>query len=308
MMCTHPMHDLNIEQFQSHHFLHEPELGVHDNLNGGVHSALPSAGPVPGIDVFNCPENHEGSMVYRNQHNIFQHSSAMHLGLGGSVASNSYNPYLVTCNACPFPANHGLSEHLPSSSSHHRLFGVSLDEFGRNSQFADNGRSCKRKNAEGVPGSIHHFVGPSAGSSSSSSSMCGPQTTFSGPVNTGFRPWDKPIGPANSLIEAAASFNLPDYMGGGNLPTNEDGSQRSVRSRSNAMNLQVGLGLAHLHGQVFQGNYMDRSVQPPNNGWVEHYGTNTTDSGNASWNYAPPMPYMPGKDVDHFSFVVEGSE
>lgn len=280
------MRDLNADRVQMHQFL--PGPGTIVNSVGcpivSIHPTLPSAGPFPGFDVANFPDSCENSMGRGTQYNNFQYSSGMHHALGGSVESGfSYCPYVVP----PFPLNHASSD-LSSSNNNNRVFGVNLDEFPRDGQFFDNGRgSCKRKIVEGAPISGHCYNDRSAGYSSSSSSVIGRSASASSHVD--MRPQDS--------IEATPSSSLPDNRGSGNLSTSENASHRSITSRSNAVN--VDLGLAHHHGPEHQGNYIGQSFQPPSNYWLEQYSSNAIDTGNSGWNYAPPLSFTSGRGVFH---------
>ncbi|XP_058100648.1 probable E3 ubiquitin-protein ligase ZFP1 isoform X2 [Magnolia sinica] len=296
ILCTSQMHDLEIEQGQSHL---QPEpcilLGNMVNFpNPNIHPVLSAPGNATNLDHRHLPMDHQdSSMFYGNQYNGLQHRHpVINIDLNSVAPSNfTYNPYMVpssTSRIGPMPLNHGSSDHIPSSSNH-GLAGVSLDEYGRNTQFMDNLRgSCKRKTAEGVPGNF-----PVSGSASSSSSSSGV------PLNSGPQQWEEPFETGVGVLEPTG-FTTSDYRGSGVLSINE-GSQRSVRSRSSAINLQMDSSLAH-QNQLLQGNYMGRSFQAAGNAWVEQFGSNGGDGSSSGWSYAPSMAYL------HGSFLISSGK
>ncbi|KAL5998792.1 hypothetical protein ACLOJK_009740 [Asimina triloba] len=203
-------------------------------------------------------------MYYGNQYNGLQHPHlAINIDLNSAAPSNFiYNPYMVPPSGSritPLPLNHG-PDHMPSSSNHG--LGISLDEYGRSAHFMDNLRgSCKRKTSEGFPPNYH--VNGSASSSSSGVSLNPGPEQWEGALENGICVLDPP------------PFTPPEYRGNGVLSITE-GSQRSVRSRSSALGLQMDSSLPHPR-QLLQGNYMGRSFQPAANAWVEQFGSNVGD-------------------------------
>ncbi|XXG61461.1 hypothetical protein AAC387_Pa05g0068 [Persea americana] len=161
------------------------------------------------------------------------------------------------------------------------------DEYGRNHHFMDNVRgSCKRKNAEGLPGSYYYV---NAASSSSSSSL-------SGPLNSGFQQWEEPFVPRVGVLDAA-TFSPAEYRGSGVLSITEE-PQRSVRSRSGAISPQLDSAVAHHHGQLLQGSHIGQSFQSAGGAWPEQFGNNGGNGGTSSWNYGPSMPNMHGRSIN----------
>ncbi|XP_058095749.1 probable E3 ubiquitin-protein ligase ZFP1 isoform X2 [Magnolia sinica] len=295
MLCTRQAHDLEIEQGQTH--LHpEPCILVRNMIdfpNPNIHPAIPASVNTRSLDSRHLSDHHDSTMFYGNQYNGLPHCHhpVGNLDLAGAGTSNfSYNPYMIPSSAsrmCPMPLNHGSSDHMPSSSSH-GIIGIGVEGYGRDNQFMDNVRgSCKRKNAEGVPGN-YYYVSSSAGSSSSSLGI---------PLNTGLQQWEEPFEPGVGVLDAPA-FPPAEYRGNGVLSINE-GSQRCVRSRSSAISLQVEpTALAHHHNQLLQGSYMGRTFQPAGNAWVEQFGSNGGDGGSSNWNYAPAAPYFNGRSIN----------
>ncbi|KAG9446810.1 hypothetical protein H6P81_012938 [Aristolochia fimbriata] len=291
ILCTHQMLDLEIDQGQIHRLNPEPcfLLGnLVDFPNTNIQQVFSASGPTPSLDLRHLPDHHDSSIFYSNPYGSLQHR---HPDLGGSTVNFSYNPYMVSSSSSRIgsvPINHGSSD-LASSSSH-GLSGVNLDEYGRGDHMMDNSRgSCKRKNAEGIPGN-HYYVNGPAGSSSSSS-LCGP-------LSSGLPPWEEQFEPTVGMMEATLPFNALEYRGHGVMPISEGGSQRSVRSRSSTINLQLDSVLAHHNNQIVQGNHMGRPFLPASNTWVEQFGNNSGDTGSANWHYAPPVPYLHGRNVN----------
>lgn len=154
----------------------------------------------------------------------------------------------------------------------------------------DNVRgSCKRKNAEGLPGS-YYYVNAAASSSSSS---------LSGPLNSGFQQWEEPFVPRVGVLDAA-TFTPAEYRGSGVLSITEE-PQRSVRSRSGAISPQLDSAVAHHHGQLLQGSHIGQSFQSAGGAWPEQFGNNGSNGGTSSWNYGPSMPNMHGSFLDLIS-------
>ncbi|XP_068654149.1 probable E3 ubiquitin-protein ligase ZFP1 [Aristolochia californica] len=290
MLCTQQMLELDIDQGQIHHLNPEPCIllgNLVDFPNNNIHQLFSATGPTPSLDLRHLPDHHDCNMFYTNPYNSLQHR---HPVLGGS-APNFYNPYMVPSSSSrigPVPLNHGTSEHFASSSSH-GVSGVNLDEYGRSNHLMDNSRgSCKRKNAEGVPGN-YCYVNGSAGSSSSS--LCGP-------LSSALPLWEERFEPTLGLMEAAPPYGASEYRGNGVLAISEGGSRRSVRSRSSTINLQLDSVLAHHNNQIVQVNHMGRSFLPANSTWVEQFGSNNGDIGSSNLHYAPPMPYLQGRSVN----------
>ncbi|XXG90115.1 hypothetical protein AAC387_Pa12g1954 [Persea americana] len=182
------------------------------------------------------------------------------------------------------PLNNG-SDYI-GSSSNHGIAGIGVDEDGRNHHLMDNVRgSGKRKNAEGLPGNYYYTNGPASSSSSS----------LGVPMNSGPQQREEPYVPRIGALEAA-TFNPSEYNGSGVLSTTE-GPQRSVRSRSSAMNQQLDSSFAHHHSQLLQGDHMSQSFQPSSSPWPEQFGYNSSNGGISNWNYGPSRPNMHGRSI-----------
>lgn len=295
MLCMHQIYDLDLETGQSHF---QPERSslfgdMVDFPNTNSHPGLPLSGNMTNHD-HHPMDYHESSTFYGNQYNNLQHlHPATNLGLGGTGLSNlSYNSYMIpssASNICPMPLNHGSSDYIQSSTNH-GVFGIGMDEYGRNHHFMDSIRgSCKRKNAEGVPGS-YYYVNAAASSSSSSLGV---------PLNSGFQQWEEPFVPRIGVLDAA-TFTPGEYRGSGVLPITEE-PQRSVRSRSGAISLQLDSAIAHHPSQLLQGNHIGRSFHSASGGWQEQFGNNSGNGGTSNWNYGPSMPNMHGSFLDLIS-------
>eukprot|EP00268_Persea_americana_P052441 TRINITY_DN586_c0_g1_i1.p1 TRINITY_DN586_c0_g1~~TRINITY_DN586_c0_g1_i1.p1 ORF type:complete len:552 (-),score=121.26 TRINITY_DN586_c0_g1_i1:210-1865(-) len=288
MLCTHQVNDVEMEPADSH-FQPEPSSLFGDMVdfpNANSHPVLPLSGNMTNYD--HHPMDYT---FYGNQYNNLQHNHPIaNLGLGGTGPSNlSYNSYIIPSAAnriCPLPLNHGSSDYMPSASNH-GVFGIGIDEYGRNHHFMDNVRgSCKRKNAEGLPGS-YYYVNAAASSSSSS---------LSGPLNSGFQQWEEPFVPRVGVLDAA-TFSPAEYRGSGVLSITEE-PQRSVRSRSGAISPQLDSAVAHHHGQLLQGSHIGQSFQSAGGAWPEQFGNNGGNGGTSSWNYGPSMPNMHGRSIN----------
>ncbi|KAJ8626098.1 hypothetical protein MRB53_019405 [Persea americana] len=157
--------------------------------------------------------------------------------------------------------NQGSSDYM-ASSSNHGVIGVGVDDYGRNNFLDGIQGPWKRNNAEVVPGS-HHY---SNGSTSSSSSSLGV------PLNSGPQQWDEPFEPGSVVLDTV-TFTPSGYRGSGVLSITE-GSQRSVRSKANAIGLHPDSALAYHHNHPIQGSCMVRSFQLASNASVEQFGNN----------------------------------
>lgn len=258
-----------------------------DFRNSNSHLGLPSSGNTTNHELSHLPDHHCSNVFYGNQYGSLQHNhSATSVDLRGVAPSNpSYNPYMVPSSSSrigPMPWNHDSSDYSPSSSNH-RVFGI--DEHGRNHHFMDNIRgSCKRKNAEGIPDNYYCINGQASSSASSSGVH----------LNSELQQWEEPYEPRPNMLDAAP-FAPSEYRG--SLLISE-GLQRSVRSRSSAINLQMDSAFVNHHSQLPQGSYMGRSFHPPSNARLEQFGNNSGDRGSTNWNYRPSMPDLHGRGIN----------
>ncbi|XXG66762.1 hypothetical protein AAC387_Pa06g0270 [Persea americana] len=189
-----------------------------------------------------------------------------------------------TSSIFPMLLNQGSSDYM-ASSSNHGVIGVGVDDYGRNNFLDGIQGPWKRNNAEVVPGS-HHY---SNGSTSSSSSSLGV------PLNSRPQQWDEPFEPGSVVLDTV-TFTPSGYRGSGVLSITE-GSQRSVRSKANAIGLHPDSALAYHHNHPLQGSCMVRSFQLASNASVEQFGNNYGDANSSNWNYALPVPYLHGRSV-----------
>ncbi|KAF8411006.1 hypothetical protein HHK36_003545 [Tetracentron sinense] len=177
MICTNQMLlDMEIDQQGQGHPLPAGILlgNITDLPHPNIHAGLSPLRNTSNLDLHRIPDRHESAIFYGTQYNNLQHHPhpVANLDLvGGSIASNFYNPYVmpsVGSRMCPVLLNHGSSDQLPSSSNN-GITGVGVDNYGGNNPFIDGVRgSCKTKNAEGIPGN-HQYINGSASLSSSSS-------------------------------------------------------------------------------------------------------------------------------------------
>lgn len=291
LLCTTQTPDLEIEPSQSRL---RPELSVLGNTmdltNPHVHPVFPASGNATNLDMHHLSDHHDTSISYGNRYNNIQsrHHSVPNLDVGG-VAPSGYNPYMVAPSISriyPMPLNHASSEHEPSLSNH-GVSGVGINEYGRNNHLMDNLReSCKRKNAEGVPGN-YHCLNDSTSLSSSSMGI---------PVNSAPQLLEEPFEPGVGLLDTVTI--TPTNYRGSNVLSITEGPQRSVRSRSNGINLQMDSALSYHHNHILQGNYSGQSFWPSGSTWGEQFGSNGGEAGNSNWNYAPPMPHLHGRNVN----------
>lgn len=287
MVCTRQRCDFEIESGQSHHHP-EPCIltgNMIDFPNPNSHSGLPLSGNMTNRDFQHPPDHHDSNIFYGNQYNSLQHHPPVsNLDLVGTGPNVSFNPYVVPSSASrtfPMPSNH-CSDYI-ASSSNHGITGFGVDEYGRNHHLMDNVRgSGKRKNAEGLPGNYYYINGPASSSSSS----------LGVPMNSGPQLREEPYVPRVGVLEAA-TFTPSEYSGSGVLSITE-GSQRSVRSRSSAINPQLDSSLAHHHSQSLQGDHMSRSFQPSGSARPEQFGYNSSNGPISSWNYGPSRPNLHG--------------
>ncbi|XP_077251373.1 putative E3 ubiquitin-protein ligase ZFP1 [Tasmannia lanceolata] len=292
MLCTRQMLESELQQGQSH--IHpEPCIllsNIADFPNPNLHPVLSATGNNTGLDLRHLPDHHDVSIFNGNPYNSLQHRHPVtNIDLNSAPSSNSYNPYMVHSSAsriCHMPLNYCASDHVPSSSNHGGI-GVNVDECGRNNLYMDNARgSCKRKNAEGIPGNYYHVNGSA---SSSSSSMAVPLN------HPALQQLEESFeAPGVGVLDTAT---LTLSKGSGSLSIAQ-GSQRSVRSRSSTVNLQLDSSLAYNHNPLLQRNYVGRSFQPANNAWAESFGSNGGYGGGSNWNYAPAMPYFHGRSIN----------
>ncbi|KAL5989519.1 hypothetical protein ACLOJK_010411 [Asimina triloba] len=299
MLCTRQLHDLEIEQGQTH--LHpEPCIlvsNIIDFPNQIIHPSMAASVNASSLDSHHLSD-HDSSGFYGNQYNPLQQRHPLaNLELGGAGPSNlSYGHYIVPSSSrrmCPVALNHGSSDHM-ASSSNHGILGVGAEGYGSDNHFMDYVRgSCKRKNSEGVLENYYHANGPSGSSSSSLGIL----------PNTGVQQWEEPFEAGVGVMDTPV-FAPPEYRINGAI-SNSDASQRSVRSRSSTIGLAVEpTGLSHHHNQMLQGNFMSRSFQPASNAWVEQFGNNGGDMSNSSWNNTPATQYFNGRSISGVPFEV----
>lgn len=246
---------------------------------------LSASGSTTNVDPWRLSDNHDAGIFYGNECDNLQHHhhSVPNLDAEGATPS-VYNPYMIpssTSSIFPMLLNQGSSDYMPSSSNH-GVIGVGVDDNGRNNFLDGIQGPWKRNNTEVVPGSHHH----ANGSTSSSSSSLGV------PLNSRPQQWDEPFEPGSVMLDTV-TFTPSGYRGGGVLSITE-GSQRSVRSKANAIGLHPDSALAYHLNHPLQGSCMVRSFQLASNASVEQFGNNYADANSSNWNYALPVPHLHG--------------
>ncbi|OVA11092.1 zinc finger protein [Macleaya cordata] len=294
MLCTNPMLDLEMDPQGRGHHPPEPCIllgSIADLPYPNVHPVLSASGSASNHDLHHVPGHHDSSLFFGGHYNCLQHHcSITNVDLGVAAPSNFYNPYMIHSSAsriCPVSLNHISSNQLPSSSNH-GVMGVGVDDYERNNHFMDCVRSSgKRKIAEGVQGHFLHLNS----SASSSSSSSGAQ------LNNGPHQREEQTESEAALLDGAA-FIPPEYQSSGTL-TLAEVSERSVRSRSNTISLQLDSALAHYQNHLVQGNYMGQPFHPASTSWVEQqFGSNGRNGVTSAWNNVPAMPYLHGRNAN----------
>ncbi|XP_026448416.1 probable E3 ubiquitin-protein ligase ZFP1 [Papaver somniferum] len=297
MLCTNQMLDIEMDQQGRGHFPSEPCImlaNIAEYPHPNAHQVLSVSGTTSNPDPHRMAGHQDSSLYFAPPYNGLQHRcSISNVDLSIAGPSSIYNPYMIhssTGGIFPMSLNCSPSNHLPSqpSSSNH---GVDIYE---SNQFMDCMRnSGKRKNAEGV---VQENLLHLNGSASSSSSLPGTQ------LNTG--PQQQEEQTETALSDDSASM-APEYRPNGLLTLAEE-SERSVRSRSNTISLQVAPSVAHNHNQLVQGTYMGHYFHPVSNSWVDQqFGNNARVGVSSAWNHGPAIPYLPGRNVNGgFSEIV----
>ncbi|XP_074319320.1 putative E3 ubiquitin-protein ligase ZFP1 [Silene latifolia] len=282
MLCSsHQTHDLANGQQVQGHLRQEPCILMSNTSNfhpSHMNQGFPPSGNVNNFDLHHLSEHVGRPTFFGMAYNQSSHP-ATNLEIGLPTASNFFNLHLNPAPGArvfPVPLNHGFADHS-ASSSNYGSNGVSFGEYDRRSNFQteDVRGLCKRKNAEGMPGNVHHF-GASAGPSSSSAA---PMTSCH---------FDS--GPASMEAQLA----LPEYIGNGNHSMMEVGSGVNARHRSNAVGLHMDSGMLHSYNYLPQGNYGNQSFPPSGCTWLEQQAIN---NGGLPWNGLPMLPYFQGSSV-----------
>lgn len=291
MICTSQSVDMEIERQGQDHLYPEPCFYISNNgpylHHPNLYPMIPGSGNPTNIDLRHFPNNHDSNMFYGSHFNGIQHHNPFTTTEFGA-SSGFHNPCMIPPSGGRlFPVPHVSTDQL-TSSSHSGIVGVPTDEFGAN-HFMDGFRgSGKRKTAELIPGNYHQVNG----SESSSSSSLGMQM-----LSTNVHQSEERLESGATLVDAAASVP-PEYIVNGIPPTTGTRSGRSVRSRSNMLDIQMestvmNNGINHFA----QGNYVAQSFQPPS--WVEQqFRTTGNDGSTSTWNYPPAMPYVNGGNVN----------
>ncbi|XP_040986558.1 probable E3 ubiquitin-protein ligase ZFP1 isoform X1 [Juglans microcarpa x Juglans regia] len=242
-----------------------------------IRNMVSSSGSIANVDLQYSVEHCNNPMIYgMPQYNGMQRHP--NLDLAVAPAANYYYSYMTPSSgggALPAPRSHGASGQLPSSSSY-GVIGISADEHGSNGHFTDDIRGpCKRKYAEGIPGSFQHNDVSSSSSSSAS------------PLNTRH--------PDGVSVMDATSFDLSLHRGAGTPSLMEVGPQSSLRNRSGATGMDS--LMMHEHNHLVQGNYLGQPFQPAGALWLDQQLSSTSGDG-GTWNQPPAMPYVHGSNAN----------
>lgn len=270
MLCTSQMIDFQMDHQGQGHLHPDPCIimgSVTNYPQPNIHGILPASGNTTNIDV-HCLPDHYGNAVFYGMatYGGVQHHPATNLDLAVVSSSSYYNPYMnPSGGARVFPVSVNSGSELMPSPSNPGVIGVPTDEYGRNNYLMDGVRgSCKRKNAECIPGNLQFFNAPP----SSSSSVA--------PLNT--------MQFESGVVAMDAESSAPiQYVGNGTPPNTEVGSHRSVRNRSGAIGLEP--IWAYNHSHLVQGNYMGQSFRPTSPLWLDQQLGHGGDGG--AWNQAP---------------------
>ncbi|GAB4846520.1 hypothetical protein Ancab_025525 [Ancistrocladus abbreviatus] len=281
---SHHQIDFGIGQPPQSHLHPEPCIIFGGTLNfpqSNMHQVLPASGNINNFELHHLPEHHDGATYYGMMQYTQQHHPATNLELGAPAGSAFYNLHINPTSSSrmfPIPVSHGPVDQLPSSSSY-RGNTVPVDDYGRSNFPTDVLRgSCKRKNAEGIPGNAQ-FFDVSAGPSSSISSMSGSH------FDSGVTMMD-------------ASYPLPEYRSNGPLPIMEAELQGNGRNRAGAAGLHRDSIRTHGYSHLLQGNLMSQHFQPPGTLWLDQQSVNNgCDGGNLPWNGAPLLPCFQGNNL-----------
>ncbi|XP_054812637.1 uncharacterized protein LOC129313489 isoform X4 [Prosopis cineraria] len=211
-------------------------------LQPNIHTMATASGNARNLDSRYLPDVYDNTVMYRGtQYNgiLNQHNLDMGVAAMTNLRYSGMNP--SSTGVLPLPTSHGAYDQLPASSTF-AVSGVSSDNFGRSSSYADDVRaSFKRKNTETVRGNFPHF------DASASSSVVPPNARHSDGIT----------------MMDAASLPLPQFRGNSIPSPMELGSNGSLWRRSGES------VMVHEHSHFIQGNYLGHpSSQLLLLGWI----------------------------------------
>ncbi|KAJ0985978.1 hypothetical protein J5N97_004334 [Dioscorea zingiberensis] len=309
MHCTYQMPFLEADRGQAHFYRETciSQSNTVDFLNQSMLPASTTAGDNADLDL-NQVRNHVGrNMLYGNSHGIVRNHShaANHVLVGASSNFDNHHPFPSSSsrNFSVFQ-NDGSADNIPSSGNN-RLVGENVGGFGMANYFADSDRrSCKRKNAEVMPGNYSDINRPM----SSSVSFSSPYLS----LNSAQQPWN---GTTHEYCFnfSNSSFVTPSgYMGSGILPTTGR-SHRSMWDRSTFASHQLEPAVVHHNNYLVQGNFMGQTFQPANNSLMDQFGSNVGEGRYSNWTNPHSMTHLPGRslnstDAEVVNFYVQGHQ